>query len=111
MPDYDGDIEPQDRPPAPIPESRATLVVNARVTRPDVMVDRTSEFGNPFMPTRREDRDAVIDRFKAYFLTRVATEPPFRRRVLALKGKTLGCWCRPLPCHGTVIAEWLDASP
>lgn len=22
-----------------------------------------------------------------------------------LKGKILGCWCAPLPCHGDVLAE------
>lgn len=26
-----------------------------------------------------------------------------------MKGKTIGCFCRPHPCHGDVIAEWLDA--
>ena len=76
-----------------------------------VMVDRTSEFGNPFRPDARNGREAVIAHFKAYFLARVASEPPFRRRVLTLRGKTLGCWCHPLPCHADVIAAWLDAQP
>lgn len=22
-----------------------------------------------------------------------------------LKGKILGCWCAPLPCHGDTLAE------
>ena len=26
-----------------------------------------------------------------------------------LKGKRLGCWCKPLPCHGDVLAELADA--
>jgi len=25
-----------------------------------------------------------------------------------LKGKRLGCWCKPLPCHGDVLVELLD---
>jgi hypothetical protein len=25
-----------------------------------------------------------------------------------LKGKSLGCWCKPLPCHGDVLAELAD---
>ena len=27
---------------------------------------------------------------------------------LELKGKTLGCWCKPYPCHGDVLAELAD---
>ncbi len=112
MSDYDGDIEPQDGPPAPITESKATLVVNAKTYQgPLVMVDRTSEFGNPFRPDAHHGRDAVIERFRAYFLARVASEPAFRARVLTLRGKTLGCWCAPKACHATVIAEWLDSQP
>jgi Domain of unknown function (DUF4326) len=26
-----------------------------------------------------------------------------------LKNKTLGCWCKPLPCHGNFLAELADA--
>lgn len=25
-----------------------------------------------------------------------------------LKGKTLGCWCKPYPCHGDVLVELLN---
>jgi hypothetical protein len=28
-----------------------------------------------------------------------------------LKGKILGCWCKPLPCHGDVLAELANSSP
>ena len=27
-----------------------------------------------------------------------------------LRGKRLGCWCVPLPCHAEVIAEIADAA-
>lgn len=96
----------------PIPSSTRTLVVNAKTYKgPVVMVDRTSEFGNPFKPDAYTGRDAVIERFRTYFLTRVKTEPAFRRRVLTLRGQTLGCWCLPLKCHASVIADWLNAQP
>jgi hypothetical protein len=26
-----------------------------------------------------------------------------------LQGKTLGCWCKPLACHGDVIVEILES--
>lgn len=107
-PDDWGDPEPL----PPIPESNRTLVVNAKIYKGAVvMVDRTSEFGNPFPLAAPTDRDAVIDRFKSYFQTRIRTEPAFRGRVLALKGKTLGCHCLPLKCHASVIADWLNGHP
>ena len=28
--------------------------------------------------------------------------------VVKLKGKTLGCFCKPYPCHGDIIAEYLN---
>ena len=108
---HDGGAGPSE-PLPPIPESTATLVVNAKVYQGAlVMVDRTSEFGNPFRPDAHHSRDEVIERFRVYFLARVASEPAFRARVLTLRGKTLGCWCAPLRCHAQVIAEWLDAQP
>lgn len=27
-----------------------------------------------------------------------------------IKGKVLGCWCKPKPCHGDVLAELADRS-
>lgn len=32
----------------------------------------------------------------------------YRRRVHELQGKTLGCFCKPHPCHGDIIKEYLD---
>ena len=32
----------------------------------------------------------------------------FRARLLALKGKRLGCWCAPDPCHGHVLVKLID---
>lgn len=114
MSDMNDDIEPQERAPAPIVESRRTIVVNAKTYKggPIFMVDRTTDFGNPFRPDAYTTRDGCVDRFKAYFLTRVTTDRPFRNRVLTLRGKTLGCWCLPHQrCHAEVIATWLDAQP
>jgi hypothetical protein len=26
---------------------------------------------------------------------------------LDLKGKVLGCWCKPMPCHGDILLQLL----
>ena len=36
------------------------------------------------------------------------TDPEFGQRIHALKGKRLGCFCKPYPCHGDIIKEYLD---
>jgi len=51
----------------------------------------------------------VIEKFKVYFLDKIEKDGNFRQAVLQLRGKRLGCFCAPLDCHGSVIAEWVDS--
>lgn len=50
----------------------------------------------------------TIDCFRTYFFLRIAEDEEFRARVDSLRGKRLGCFCKPRPCHGDVIAEYLN---
>ncbi len=65
-------------------------------------------FGNPFHLGPGEKRGATIERYKLYFHSRLDADPQFKQRVLDLKGKTLGCFCKPHACHGDIIAEYLN---
>jgi Domain of unknown function (DUF4326) len=92
-----------------------TQVVNIRREAFDVYIGRRGHghdgyFGNPFRtpPLAREE---ALARYRASFHERLKNDPQFRRRVLALKGKRLGCFCAPLACHGDVIAQWLERHP
>lgn len=62
--------------------------------------------GNPY---KKEDygREECIERFREDFIKRLENDPEFRSAVENLQGKTLGCWCKPKPCHGDVILEFL----
>jgi DNA modification methylase len=40
----------------------------------------------------------VIEKYKGWFAQQ-------KLDVSELKGKVLGCWCKPLPCHGDFLAE------
>lgn len=87
-----------------------TIVVNLHLEAYDVYIGRpgkglTGFFGNPYFEGTRERN---IERFKERFYTRINTEPVFKKRVLELKGKRLGCFCKPRACHGDVIAEYLN---
>lgn len=84
-----------------------TTVVNIRNSTCDQYIGRGSTFGNPYHIGEDGDREQVIEKFRAYFYKRL-TDASFRDKVLALKGKRLGCWCVPLNCHGNVIVEYLE---
>jgi hypothetical protein len=71
-------------------------------------IDRRSIFGNMFHIGEDGTREEVIESYKNWFNTMIKTCPQFRRNIQTLKGKTLGCWCTPLPCHGDVIIEYLE---
>lgn len=90
-----------------------TTVVNMRRESFDVYIGRAGKgqdgyFGNPFPLRPGESRGETLARYRAYFTDRLATDPTFRARVEALRGKRLGCFCKPAVCHGDVIAEHLD---
>lgn len=93
-----------------MPRARPTTVVNLRFERYDVYIGRTGHgedgyFGNPFAAGTRDENIAA---FRKWFLYRVKNDSEYARRVRQLRGKRLGCFCSPLPCHGDVIAKWLE---
>jgi len=90
-----------------------TIVVNIYKERFDVYIGRGGRgedgyFGNPFRMENGTTREDAIQKFQKYFSERIEKDSEFRRRVLELKGKKLGCFCKPKACHGDVIAEWLN---
>jgi len=77
---------------------------------PYCKLEEDGYFGNPFRIGGRVSREDAVSAFREYFAKRIEEDSEFRRRVLELKGKRLGCYCVPLACHGDVIAQWLDGS-
>lgn len=62
----------------------------------------SSIWANPFKG------DSCIEKYKEYIKARLETEPELRSQLKELKGKYLGCWCAPGPCHGSVLIELLN---
>lgn len=99
-----------------------TKVINLRKEKCDVKICRLPDntipaapnpgcFGNPFFlknPDDDKERAEVIRKYRNYFVEKLLKEPEFKKAVLALKGKRLGCFCAPKPCHGDVIKLYLD---
>lgn len=92
----------------------STTVVNLRREKFDVYIGRAGKgqdgyFGNPFPLRDPNSRAEVLARYREWFHMRLRIDPDFKSRVLALRGKRLGCFCKPAACHGDVIAEWVDS--
>ena len=65
-----------------------------------------SPFACPFRPGPDGTREEVVAQYRAWLLD----HPDLLARPPGLKGKRLGCWCVPLPCHAQVLAEPADAA-
>ena len=86
-----------------------TKVVNIKTYKGEyTYIGRGSPFGNPFRIGKDGDRDEVINKHRDYFFERIESDFLFRDKVMELQGKTLGCYCAPLACHGDTIKAFLD---
>lgn len=106
-------------------EAPKTIVVNIHKDKYDVYIGRAGKGqdgyfgnlhnqGNIYCPHCKghHDRIEAIALFKKEFLERIEKDQAFRKRVLELKGKRLGCFCKQptheVACHGDVYVEWLE---
>jgi energy-converting hydrogenase Eha subunit B len=64
-----------------------------------------SPLASPFRPGPDGSREEVVARYREYLLGRA----DLLALLPELRGRRLGCWCAPQPCHAAVIAELADA--
>ena len=64
-----------------------------------------SPLANPFRPGPHGSRDEVMAKYREYLLGR----PDLLALLPGLRGRRLGCWCAPLPCHAEILAELANA--
>jgi len=84
-----------------------TEVVNRHHEPFDEYIGRGTPAGNPFIIGIDGDRDECCDKYEKYFYWRIGWDVTFKNYILSLKGKKLGCSCKPKRCHGSVILEYL----
>jgi len=81
-----------------------TRVVNWIKEPYDIYIGRGSKWGSPFKIGEHGTREEVIQQYEQYI-----TSCKCRLKDLhELKGKVLGCWCKPEVCHGDVLARLAD---
>ena len=59
-----------------------------------------SEWSNPYT-VKKYGREECIEMYREYVIKEKGD------RIKELKGKVLGCWCKPEKCHGDVLIELL----
>jgi hypothetical protein len=91
-----------------------TTLVNINTRQPyDVYIGRqfrnykASVFANPFKIGKNGTRNEVLMKYRSWFCERLK-DASFKAEVEKLRGKRLGCWCKPEPCHGDIVIEYLD---
>ena len=88
---------------------RKTTVINIRNgDEYDILIGAPSIYANPFHISKSLSREACIKLFKKDFDIKIKKNKQFRQAVMDLKGQRLGCYCKPLKCHGDVYVKWLE---
>lgn len=83
-----------------------TRVVNKRQEYDTLRIDRRTKWGNPFIFRPRinaTSRADAIEKYEDY----IRSSPWLMRSLPELLGHKLGCWCKPLPCHGDILIKLL----
>jgi len=81
-----------------------TKVVHCKKEEYDTYIARPSKWGNPFKIGIDGDRKEVIEKYRNWLME----QPELLAALPEIKGKILGCWCKPEECHGDVLAEMAD---
>lgn len=87
-------------------------VVHCKREPYDVYIGRPSIWGNPFSHLddtlaqfRVATREEAIEAYEEWINQR----PDLLSLLPDLRGKVLGCWCAPKPCHGDVLVRLANA--
>lgn len=85
------------------------LVVNSKLEPYDVYIGRPSIWGNPFshLPNtlakyKVSSREEAVSKYEQWFLAQPELVQKAKKE---LKGKVLGCFCKPLSCHGDILSK------
>lgn len=89
-------------------------VINRRNTSGGEYVGRPSPLGNP-VKVGEKKRDEAIRAYGDWLFFKIKTKDPkvcaelerLRKKALKEKKLVLACWCVPMRCHASIIAETL----
>jgi hypothetical protein len=86
-------------------------VVHCKKEPFDVYVGRGSKWGNPYSHKEGtlaekvvNSRSEAVKKYEEYLLS----NDELMSSLSELKGKTLGCWCKPKSCHGDILLKYAN---
>jgi hypothetical protein len=80
------------------------VVVNKRFDSYDIYIGRGGPWGNPFT-VQMYGRAGCIELFERW----IRSKPELIAQAkIALAGKRLGCFCKPLACHGDILKKVVE---
>lgn len=88
-----------------------TVVINIKAERVYgyVYIGRPGKWGNPFFIGEDGTREEVVEKYREWI--NHPDQAKLKARIVPeLKGRVLGCYCKPAECHGDVLAEIANGS-
>ncbi len=85
-------------------KNRQARVVNRHHEPFDIYIGRGTIWGNKFKSPRDGTRAEVIEKYREW----LSGQWELLDRLDELQGKVLGCSCKPLRCHGDILAELVN---
>ena len=83
-------------------------IANVKTDQYDIYVGRGSKWGNPFSHLsdstakwKVSSRNEAIEKYKEW----IVEQPELMECIHELKGKVLGCWCKPKRCHAEILVN------
>jgi hypothetical protein len=79
----------------------------------DIYIGRPSEWGNPYTHIKDKKtlaqfivktREESILKYREWILS----QEHLMQKLESLRGKRMGCWCKPKACHGDIIIQLLN---
>ena len=83
-------------------------VVNKNAEGYDVNIGPGSKWHNPYIVSSDLSREDSINLFRAHLFRQIEAKVITLDSLLYLKGKRLGCECKPLQCHGDVLIDAIE---
>lgn len=85
-------------------------VVHCKKDKYDEYIGRPSKWGNPFSHLngtlakyKANSREEAIEKYEEW----IRNNPKLLSDLPELEDKVLGCWCKPLACHGDILLKLL----
>ena len=88
-----------------IGRSGIVFILNEETNKKERFPKKSSKFANPYKVGKDGTREEVIQKYEFYIKKKLNVDLVLRQELIEMKGKNLGCWCHPEPCHGDVLLE------